>query len=55
MKGEGSIYRLMGREMDGQEDGEGGSRCTQKGAHGLCLFRANREVTLVTRRISVRG
>ena len=51
MKGEGFIYRPRGREMDGER----GSRCTQKGAHGLCLFRTNREVTLVTRRVSVRG
>ena len=26
-----------------------------KGAHGLCLFSTNKEVTLVTRRMSVRG
>ena len=41
--------------MQGWKNGEGGLGCTQRGAHGLCLFRANKEVTLVTRRMSVRG
>ena len=38
------VERWMVR-MQGWQDGEGGSRCTQKGAHGLCLFSTNREVT----------
>ena len=41
--------------MQGWKDGERELGCTERGAHGLCLFRANREVTLVTRRMSVRG
>ena len=41
--------------MQGWKNGEGGLRCFQKEAHGLCLFRANRGVTLVTRRMSMRG
>ena len=59
MRGKGFIYRLrvvkcMVR-MQGWKNGEGGIRCFHREVHGLFLFRANRGVTLVTRRISVRG
>ena len=37
------------------KNGEGGLRFFQREAHGLCLFRANRRVALVTRRMSVKG
>ena len=41
--------------MQGLKNGEGGLRFFQRETHGLCLFRDNRGVTLVTRRMSVRG
>ena len=41
--------------MQGWKNSEGGLRCFQREAHGLFLFRVNRAVTLVTRRMSVRG
>ena len=39
--------------IQGWKNGEGGLRCFQSEAHGLCLFRAKRGVTLVTRRMSM--
>lgn len=41
--------------MQGWKNGEGGLGCFERGAHGLCLFVAKQGVTLVTRRMSVRG
>ncbi len=41
--------------MQGWKIGEGGLRFFQREARGLCLFRANRGVTLFTRRMTVRG
>ena len=42
-------------KMQGWKSGEGRLRCFQRETHGLCLFGANRGVTLVTRMMSVRG
>ena len=39
-------------KMQGWQDDEGGLRCTQRGAHGLCLFSTNQEVTHVTRSLA---
>ncbi len=50
MRGKGFIYKLTGREMEGQD-----VKMEEREAHGLCFSRANRGVTLVTRRMSVRG
>ena len=41
--------------MQGWKNGEGGLRCFESEEHRLCLFIGNRGVTLVTRRMSVRG
>ena len=38
--------------MQKWQDDEGGLRCTQRGAHGLCLFSTNQEVTHVTRSLA---
>ena len=38
--------------MQKWQDDEGGLRCTQRGAHGLCLFRTNQEVTHVTKSLA---
>ena len=40
--------------MQGCKNGEEEIRCFQREAHELCLFRANRGVTLVTRRMRMR-
>ena len=47
-----------GSEMERQDarwrKDEGGIGCYEREAHGLCLFEANGEKTLVTRKVSVR-
>ena len=59
MREEGFIYKLRvvkwRVKMQGWKNSEGWLRYFQREPHGLCLFRANTKVTLVTRRMSVRG
>ena len=49
--GVGSIYRLRGYKIDGQDgkmEAQGGLRLTERRAHGLCFLIANQRVTHVT-------